>query len=87
MHVHIKSNHPKMSDKEFLKYRLPLFTLDGRQRYNYSLKKWQLLEQYDPKNDATPMEQIYPELKDKLDQLLVVGEVVDTDAGSSGRPG
>lgn len=87
MHVHIKSNHPKMSDKEFLKYRLPLFTLDGRQRYNYSLKKWQLLEQYDPANDATPMEQIYPELKDKLDQLLVVGEIVDTDAGSSSRPG
>lgn len=87
MHVHIKSNHPKMNDKEFLKYRLPLFTLDGRQRYNYSLKKWQLLEQYDPANDATPMEQIYPELKDKLDQLLVVGEIVDTDAGSSSRPG
>lgn len=87
MHVHIKSNHPKMNDKEFLKYRLPLFTLDGRQRYNYSLKKWQLLEQYDPKNDATPMEQIYPELKDKLDELLVVGTIVDTDAGSSGRPG
>lgn len=87
MHVHIKSNHPKMNDKEFLKYRLPLFTLDGRQRYNYSLKKWQLLEQYDPANDATPMEQIYPELKDKLDQLLVVGETVDTDAGSSNSPG
>lgn len=87
IHVHIKSNHPKMSDKEFLKYRLPLFTLDGRQRYNYSLKKWQLLEQYDPKNDATPMEQIYPELKNELDQLLVAGEVVDTDSGSSSRPG
>lgn len=87
MHVHIKFNHPKMNDKEFLKYRLPLFTLDGRQRYNYSLKKWQLLEQYDPANDATPMEQIYPELKDKLDQLLVIGEIIDTDAGSSSRPG
>ena len=87
MHVHIKSTHPKMSDKEFLMYRLPLFTLDGRQRYNYSLKKWQLLEQYDPKNDATPMEQIYPELKDKLAELWVIGDSVNTEANSGSRPG
>ena len=87
MHVHIKSDHPKMSDKEFLKYRLPLFTLDGRQRYNYSLKKWQLLKQYDPKNDATPMEQIYPELKDKLAELWVIGDTINTEAHSGSRPG
>ena len=87
MHVYIKSNHPKMNDKEFLMYRLPLFTLDGRQRYNYSLKKWQLLEQYDPKNDATPMEQIYPELKDKLAELWVIGDTINTEAHAGSRPG
>ena len=87
MHVHIKSNHPKMNDKEFLMYRLPLFTLDSRQRYNYSLKKWQLLEQYDLKNDATPMEQIYPELKDKLSELWVIGDTIDTQAHAGSSPG
>ena len=76
-----------MNDKEFLMYRLPLFTLDGRQRYNYSLKKWQLLEQYDPKNDATPMEQIYPELKDKLAELWVIGDTINTEAHAGSSPG
>ena len=73
IHCHIKSNNPILQNKNFLKYRLPLFTLDGNQRFNYSLRQWQLIGQYDPKNDNKPMTQIFPELAEELNKMRVIG--------------
>lgn len=73
VHCHIKSNNPILQNKNFLKYRLPLFTLDGNQRFNYSLRQWQLIGQYDPKNDNKPMTQIFPELAEELNKMRVIG--------------
>lgn len=73
IHCHIRSNNPVLQNKNFLKYRLPLFTLDGNQRFNYSLRQWQLIGQYDPKNDNKPMTQIFPELAEELNKMRVIG--------------
>lgn len=73
IHCHIRSNNPILQNKNFLKYRLPLFTLDGNQRFNYSLRQWQLIGQYDPKNDNKPMTQIFPELAEELNKMRVIG--------------
>lgn len=73
IHCHIRSNNPILQNKNFLKYRLPLFTLDGNQRFNYSLRQWQLTGQYDPKNDNKPMTQIFPELAEELNKMRVIG--------------
>ena len=73
IHCHIKSNNPILQNKNFLKYCLPLFTLDGNQRFNYSLRQWQLIGQYDPKNDNKPMTQIFPELAEELNKMRVIG--------------
>ena len=73
IHCHIRSNNSILQNKNFLKYRLPLFTLDGNQRFNYSLRQWQLIGQYDPKNDNKPMTQIFPELAEELNKMRVIG--------------
>ena len=73
VHCHIRSNNPVLQNKNFLKYRLPLFTLDGNQRFNYSLRQWQLIGQYDSKNDNKPMVEIFPELADELNAMRVIG--------------
>lgn len=73
VHCHIRSNNPVLQNKNFLKYRLPLFTLDGNQRFNYSLRQWQLINQYNSKNDNKPMVEIFPELADELNAMRVIG--------------